>query len=165
MNPITRRSGAQRPRPKASSARPAPATRQKYEWYLSLGREAQFAGDTVEMERYYQFADHYFRVMRAAAGPDAADGRGRAYGYEPTTSRLKDAHSDRRPREWRDDRDRGLAARAEAGRHPEKIDSAHDGCVTYVLCTPDLDHSGGRAWGHRRQSDHLDPIGAGDQLN
>ena len=44
--------------------------RQKYERNLTLGREAQLAGDAVEMERCYQFADHYFRVMRAATGPD-----------------------------------------------------------------------------------------------
>jgi hypothetical protein len=89
MNPITRRSGAQRPRPRG--IRPphgAGNTRQKYERYLTLGREAQLAGDAVEMERCYQFADHYFRVMRAAAGPDPEDGRGRAHAYEPTTSRL-----------------------------------------------------------------------------
>jgi hypothetical protein len=40
--------------------------RQSYERYLALGREAQLAEDEVEMERCYQFAEHYFRVMRAA---------------------------------------------------------------------------------------------------
>ena len=89
MNPITRRSGGQRPRPQGVQ-RPHSTgnARQKYELYLTLGREAQLAGDTVEMERCYQFADHYFRVMRAAARPDPEDGRGRAHAYKPTTSRL-----------------------------------------------------------------------------
>ena len=54
----------------------------------TLGREAQLAGDTVETERCYQFADHYLRVMRAAPGPEPEDGRGRAHAYQPTTSRL-----------------------------------------------------------------------------
>jgi len=40
--------------------------RQNYERHLALAREAQLAGDDVEMERCYQFAEHYFRVIRAA---------------------------------------------------------------------------------------------------
>jgi len=89
MNPITRRSGAQRPRPRGVQLpHNAGNARQKYERYLTLGREAQLAGDAVEMERCYQFADHYFRVIRAAAGPDPEDGRERAHAFEPTTSRL-----------------------------------------------------------------------------
>jgi hypothetical protein len=89
MNPITRRSGAQRPRPQGVQ-RPHGAgnARQRYERYLTLGREAQLAGDAVEMERWYQFADHYFRVMRAAAGPDPEDGRGTIHAYGPTNRRL-----------------------------------------------------------------------------
>ena len=38
--------------------------RQRYERYLARAREAQLSGDVVEMENYYQHADHYFRVMR-----------------------------------------------------------------------------------------------------
>ena len=46
--------------------------RQNYERYLALAREARLAGDDVEMERCYQFAEHYFRVIRAAnaSGPE-----------------------------------------------------------------------------------------------
>jgi hypothetical protein len=40
--------------------------RQKYENYLAKAREAQVAGDAVEMENCYQHAEHYWRVMRAA---------------------------------------------------------------------------------------------------
>lgn len=35
-----------------------------YERYLALAREATAHGDTIEAERLYQFAEHYFRVMR-----------------------------------------------------------------------------------------------------
>ena len=49
--------------------------RQNYERYLALAREAQLAGDDVEMERCYQFAEHYFRVIRAA---NASDPEGKA---------------------------------------------------------------------------------------
>ena len=40
--------------------------RQKYETYLVRAREAQLAGDAVEMENCYQHAEHYWRVMRDA---------------------------------------------------------------------------------------------------
>jgi len=40
--------------------------RQKYETYLVRAREAQLAGDAVEMENCYQHAEHYWRVMREA---------------------------------------------------------------------------------------------------
>ena len=39
--------------------------RQKYESYLALAREAQLAGNIVEMENCYQHAEHYLRLMRA----------------------------------------------------------------------------------------------------
>jgi Domain of unknown function (DUF4167) len=37
---------------------------QQYERYLARAREAQVAGDSVEVENCYQHAEHYFRVMR-----------------------------------------------------------------------------------------------------
>jgi hypothetical protein len=42
--------------------------RQHYERYLARAREAQLAGDEIEMENCYQHAEHYYRVMRAAGG-------------------------------------------------------------------------------------------------
>jgi len=38
--------------------------RQQYERYLVRAREAQVAGDTVEMENCYQHAEHFLRVMK-----------------------------------------------------------------------------------------------------
>ena len=38
--------------------------RQQYERYLMRAREAQFAGDAIEMENCYQHAEHYFRLLR-----------------------------------------------------------------------------------------------------
>ncbi len=35
-----------------------------YERYLALAREAALTGDAVEMENWYQHAEHYFRMMR-----------------------------------------------------------------------------------------------------
>jgi hypothetical protein len=48
-------------RPQVGQAKNA---RQQYERYLARAREAQVAGDVVEMENCYQHAEHYLRVMR-----------------------------------------------------------------------------------------------------
>jgi hypothetical protein len=37
--------------------------RQNYLRYIALAREAASVGDTVQMENWYQHAEHYFRVM------------------------------------------------------------------------------------------------------
>jgi len=34
--------------------------------YMQLGRDAQVSGDNVMAESYYQFAEHYFRIVAAA---------------------------------------------------------------------------------------------------
>jgi hypothetical protein len=70
MNAIPRRwNGPTRPqavgRPQLVRRPQNPANpRQRYEQYLARAREAQLSGDVVEMENYYQHAEHYFRVMR-----------------------------------------------------------------------------------------------------
>ena len=38
--------------------------RRNYDRYIALAREAHLAGDIIEMENFYQHAEHYFRVMR-----------------------------------------------------------------------------------------------------
>jgi uncharacterized protein DUF4167 len=89
MNPnIGRRGGAQRPRLQGVQRPQSGAgnAHQKYERYLVLGREAQRAGDAIEMENYYQHAEHYFRVMRAASERDP--GKGRSHAYGPSSDRL-----------------------------------------------------------------------------
>jgi Domain of unknown function (DUF4167) len=43
---------------------------QKYARYSALAREACSRGDMVAMENFYQHAEHYFRVMRAAGERD-----------------------------------------------------------------------------------------------
>ena len=37
------------------------------EKYLTLARDASSAGDRINAESYYQFAEHYYRVMNAAS--------------------------------------------------------------------------------------------------
>lgn len=55
---------------------------QVYEKYLTLARDATSAGDRVAAEGFFQFAEHYFRIMndstdpRRPSPPPQADGRG-----------------------------------------------------------------------------------------
>jgi Domain of unknown function (DUF4167) len=46
--------------------------RQQYARYLARAREAQLAGDVVEMENCYQHAEHYLRVMKGAGDDQRA---------------------------------------------------------------------------------------------
>ncbi len=62
MNPNLRRRNGTRgrslpQRPRNGTGNP----RQQYERYLARAREAQQAGDEIEMENCYQHAEHYFR--------------------------------------------------------------------------------------------------------
>lgn len=41
---------------------------QVYEKYLSLARDAVSAGDRISAEGFFQFADHYYRLVNAANG-------------------------------------------------------------------------------------------------
>lgn len=54
------------PRQRQAARRPpiVANARQMYERFLARAREAQFAGDAIEMENCYQHAEHYFRVMQ-----------------------------------------------------------------------------------------------------
>jgi hypothetical protein len=67
---LSRRIEPRRPVPTRRPHNGGGNARQNYERYLTLEREAQLAGDDVEMERCYQFAEHYFRVIRAANASD-----------------------------------------------------------------------------------------------
>jgi hypothetical protein len=54
----------------SSAARPEPKSAQSaqinYERYLALARAEVQIGNTVGAENYYQYAEHYFRLMRSA---------------------------------------------------------------------------------------------------
>jgi hypothetical protein len=53
-------SGAARPEPGSSQN-----TQRNYERCLALARAEAQVGNTVGAENYYQYAEHYFRSMRA----------------------------------------------------------------------------------------------------
>ena len=75
---LSRRNGPRRPGSARRQHNGGGNARQNYERYLALAREAQLAGDDVEMERCYQFAEHYFRVIRAANATDP-EGKARSH--------------------------------------------------------------------------------------
>ncbi|MGZ8329289.1 MAG: DUF4167 domain-containing protein [Allosphingosinicella sp.] len=58
--------------------------------YLVLGRDAASAGDPVAAEGFYQFAEHYYRILSAAekanGGGDRTLDRNRRPGGEDATS-------------------------------------------------------------------------------
>jgi hypothetical protein len=47
--------------------------RHQYERYIARAREAQVAGDVVEMENCYQHAEHCLRVMRGTGDERRAE--------------------------------------------------------------------------------------------
>ena len=53
----------------SNAARPQPQNSQNaqrnYERYLALARAEAQIGNTVGAENYYQYAEHYFRLMRS----------------------------------------------------------------------------------------------------
>lgn len=61
---LRRRNGPQRPHAARRPQNAGGNARQHYESYLARARDAQLSGDTVEMENFYQHAEHYFRVMK-----------------------------------------------------------------------------------------------------
>jgi len=66
MNPNLRLGGPQLPRTMGQPQSGAGNARQHYERYLARAREAQLTRDAVEVEHWYQHAEHYFRMMKGA---------------------------------------------------------------------------------------------------
>ena len=50
---------------------------QVYDKYLTLARDATTAGDRVAAESFFQHAEHYYRLMNAAAAQQRADAQRR----------------------------------------------------------------------------------------
>ncbi len=66
MNPNPRRGDPRRSRAMRRPQNDAGNARQHYERYLARAREAQLTGDAIEVENWYQHAEHYFRMMKGA---------------------------------------------------------------------------------------------------
>ncbi len=118
---------------------------QLLEKYKTLARDAQQAGDRVLAEYYFQFADHYFRVLAESraryeeANPnrprqeysdgenEGFDGEGNdgSEGDEFDAPRQQQARQDNRPeqapRQYRDDRPRNDQPRQDREPRPERV--------------------------------------------
>jgi hypothetical protein len=53
---------------------------QLFERYLQLGRDASSAGDRVMAESYFQYAEHYFRILGAMQVAQQGSGQGPQHG-------------------------------------------------------------------------------------
>ena len=51
----------------AAQPRRGSTAQASYERYLALAKAKALAGDRVEAERYYQYAEHYHRLMCGSA--------------------------------------------------------------------------------------------------
>lgn len=54
---------------------------QVYEKYLALARDATSAGDRIAAEGFYQFAEHYFRVVNDSTDPQAGGSEQRRFDH------------------------------------------------------------------------------------
>ena len=63
---------------------------QVYEKYLNLARDAVSAGDRVLAESFYQFAEHYFRVMNDSTDPNNRPRREEREGQDGQEARGQD---------------------------------------------------------------------------
>jgi hypothetical protein len=71
---------------------------QVYEKYMSLGRDATSVGDRIGAESFYQFAEHYYRIMNDSTDPER---RNNDY---PRQVREQPRDGDETDRGWNNDR-------------------------------------------------------------
>lgn len=55
------------PRADAAQTKPGSSLQASRERYLALAKAKALAGDRIEAERYYQYAEHYQRLMNGTA--------------------------------------------------------------------------------------------------
>lgn len=55
------------PRADAAQTRRGASPQANYERYLALAKARALAGDQIEAERYYQYAEHYHRLINGTA--------------------------------------------------------------------------------------------------
>jgi hypothetical protein len=58
-------------------------SQQLFEKYLQMGRDATSSGDRVMAESYFQYAEHYFRILNAMNQAAQQNGQGHQPGNPP----------------------------------------------------------------------------------
>ncbi len=65
--PSAERSNTPERQPSSSAAARLADAKKNYERYMALARAGASTGDAIQIENYYQHAEHYLRVMREQA--------------------------------------------------------------------------------------------------
>lgn len=65
--PSSNRSNTPERKPSSSAAAQLADAKKNYERYMALARAGASTGDAIQIENYYQHAEHYLRVMREQA--------------------------------------------------------------------------------------------------
>ncbi len=72
---------------------------QVYEKYIGLARDALSMGDRIEAETYYQYAEHYYRIVNVRADPKPnGDSQGQGQGQGQSGRRGGNGHAEAAPR-------------------------------------------------------------------
>ena len=76
-------------------------SQQLFEKYLQLGRDATSGGDRVMSESYFQYAEHYFRILNAMNLAAQAQGQqnpqGQPQRFRPDQQEGRDPQQDQQP--------------------------------------------------------------------
>ena len=65
--------------------------------YLALARDAYSSGDRIASENYFQFAEHYYRIVHANHGGDGQNSQARANGQAQTEQDKSFAAGENKP--------------------------------------------------------------------
>ncbi|MGB8277716.1 MAG: DUF4167 domain-containing protein [Methylovirgula sp.] len=65
--PSSNRSSTPERKPSSSAAARLADAKKNYERYMALARASASTGDAIQIENYYQHAEHYLRAMREQA--------------------------------------------------------------------------------------------------
>jgi hypothetical protein len=66
---------------------------QLFERYLQLGRDATSSGDRVMAESYFQYAEHYFRIIGAMQAAQQQSQQGQGGGYNQAGAGQANGHT------------------------------------------------------------------------
>jgi hypothetical protein len=72
---------------------------QLFEKYLQLGRDATSGGDRVMAESYFQYAEHYFRILNAMNQAAQQQGQQPQGGFQPRRQHHSEMNDEQPPEE------------------------------------------------------------------
>ena len=102
---------------------------QLFEKYLQLGRDATGSGDRVMAESYFQYAEHYFRIVNAInQATQQSQGQGQQHGQnQHGQAQQGGQHNGQQRREREPDQDRDQQAEDRQAGHEQMGDRDQSG--------------------------------------